>query len=196
MKKQILSVIAALVFVCFLTELIPTMLNNTSVAWINWDSLVGRHGFYFKKRQWLADLRTIMAAFRYLYSSHTASPTNLVNISVPPSLPLQSEITTNLLGIDGTESCPLLAGKRLTTAERVMGRNRWSSFDRLPPMLAFAESSSNGLYGVRFSRVGVMSYFPEPGTSPLPRLPQRAKVDQTESRSSPPDLIATNLQGT
>jgi hypothetical protein len=175
MKKQILTVIAALALVWF--WLAPTTLKNTSLAWINWDSLTGRHGFYFKKRQWLADLRTIAAAIRYLYRSYPASSTSLVKaVSVPELPPIQAEISTNLLGLDGAESLAPLEGKRLCRTGRIMCRSRWSSFDRQPSMLAFAEFSPNGLYGLRFSCLGVSNCVPEPGACPLLRLPQRAQV--------------------
>src|SRR5208337_764573 len=101
MKKRMLTMVAALAFVWF--WLAPTMLKNTGLAWMNWDSLAGKHGFYFKKRQWLADLRTIAAAIRYLYRSNTASSISLVKVVNDPELPpTQAEISTNLLGLDGT----------------------------------------------------------------------------------------------
>jgi len=196
MKKRIPTVVAALVFVCFLIGLAPIMLRTTGLVWINRDSLVGRHGFYFKKRQWLADLRTVMAALRYLYTSHPASQTSPVSMMDAPQPPvLKTEISANLLSIEVTASPLPLVGKRLSRAERIMARYRWSSFDRLPPMLAFAEFPSDGLSGLRFYRLDIRPPVPEQGTSSLPQLPQRAHVTPRRMQSSHPDLTATNLQG-
>jgi hypothetical protein len=146
MKKQILTVIAALVFVC--AWLAPTMLKNTGLAWINWDFPGGHDGFYFKKRQWLADFRTIVAAVRYLYESHTASSTNpLIIVHVPALLPLQNEISTNLLGTHGTESSMPLACERLSRVERMMARHRTASCHPQLPKIAEAPCSSKGDLG-------------------------------------------------
>jgi hypothetical protein len=67
MKQRILTVFVALVSAFFFIKLSPATLQNGRLAWINWDSLTGKHSFYFKKRQWLADVRTIAAGVRYLY---------------------------------------------------------------------------------------------------------------------------------
>jgi hypothetical protein len=132
MKKRILTAIAALLLVCFC--LAPTVLKNTGLAWINWDALAGQRGFYFKKDQWLADLRTIVAAFRYLTWSYTGSPSNSLHIvNLPPVLPLQTEISTNLPGTNVTQSSLPLSAKRLARVHWIMDRSRGSS---LSPLLA------------------------------------------------------------
>jgi hypothetical protein len=96
MKQRILTVFAALVFLCLFIELSQPLLQNTRLAWINWDSLTGRNNFYFKKRQWLADARTIVAGVRYLYESRTASQTSPVDVAnVPPSVPRAPGISTH-----------------------------------------------------------------------------------------------------
>ncbi len=196
MKKRIPTVVAALVFLCFLIGLSPGLLRTAGLFWGNHDSMIGRHGFYFRKRQWLADIRTIAAAFRFLYTSHPGSQSSPISNADDPQLPPHGkEISTNLLGMDETESPMLLAGKRLSKSERIMARYRWSSFEQLPPMLAFAEISSNGLSGLQFHRFEIVPPFPEPGTSWSFRLPPPARATPAKLRSSPPELTSTNLQG-
>ena len=145
MKKRIPTMIVALVLVCFLLELAPTVLRSTGLAEVKWDSLVGRHGFYFQKRQWLADLRTIMAAFHYLCTSHPAAPLSFVD--VPPASPLQTETSTNLLGTNGTASSMPTAAKTLSRADRIMARYRRLYSDRQPPMITFAGGARPAFLG-------------------------------------------------
>jgi hypothetical protein len=196
MKKQFPTAVAALVVLCFLIGLAPSMIRTTGLIWVNRDSLVGRNGFYFKKRQWLADLRTIVAAFRYLCTSHPASQTNPLSMDDPAQLrPHGTGISTNLLGLDVTESPLPLAGRSLSRAERRMARYRWSSFDRVPLMLALAEFPSNDVAGLRIYRLDAAPPAPEAGTSLLLRLSPRAHETPAWTRSYHPDLTATNLQG-
>ncbi len=139
MKKRISTLIAVLVLACFLTELVPTVIKSAGLDRVKWESWVGRNGFYFAKRQWLADLRTIVAAFRYLCASHTVSSSQTLNIvQAPASSPLQNEFSTNLLSTNGTAASMTMAGKRLSRAER-MDRYRRLSFGRQPAQSAFAK---------------------------------------------------------
>ncbi|HEV7926073.1 MAG TPA: hypothetical protein VGR14_11995 [Verrucomicrobiae bacterium] len=197
MKKRIPTVTAALVFLCFLIGLSPGLLRTPSLIWVNRDHLFGRHGFYFKQRQWLADLRTIVAAFRFLYTTHPSSQTNPVSKLDDQQLrPHGTELSTTILSMDATASPLLLAGKSLSRGERRMAKYRWSAFDRLPPMLAFAEISSNGASGPPFYRFDAAPLFPEAGTSSNSRLLPRARKMQPRMLGSRPDLIvSTNLQG-
>jgi hypothetical protein len=139
MKKRISTVLAVLVVACFLTELVPTVIKSTGLDRVKWESLVGRNGFYFAKRQWLADLRTIVAALRYLCASHVVNSGNPLNIvQVPASSPLQNEISTNLLSTNGTAASMPMPGKRLSRAERMLARYHRSSSGQQPALPAFA----------------------------------------------------------
>jgi hypothetical protein len=105
MKPRILTICAALVSLCLFIELSPPTPQNTRLSWINLDFLPGRNSFYFKKRQWLADARTILAGVHYLYESRAASQINPGDVAnVPRPLPPRPGISTNLLGMDETAS--------------------------------------------------------------------------------------------
>jgi hypothetical protein len=80
MKTRIGIAIASL-FVCLLTAMDPPLLQD---IWGNWDSLAPRANFYFKKRQWLADGRTIAAAIHYLYESSKADLTDSISAATVP----------------------------------------------------------------------------------------------------------------
>jgi hypothetical protein len=147
MRQRILAILAALVSLCLFVKLSSPQLQNTRLAWLNWDSLTGRNNFYFTKRQWLADARTIVAAVRYLCESRTANQINPVDVAHSPHLPpARQAISTNLFGIDATVSSPPLTGSGMSSSERLIGRNRLASLNELPPMFAFAESSANRFY--------------------------------------------------
>jgi hypothetical protein len=134
MKQRILTVLAALVSAFLFIELSPSSLHITKLAWINWDSLTGRHGFYFKKRQWLADARTIVAGVRFLYECRTADQANPMDVvHVPNSRPTRPEISTNLLGIDRTETSLPRASRRALRAGQVMAQRPSLSLHGLPP---------------------------------------------------------------
>jgi hypothetical protein len=140
MKKRISTVIAVLVLACFLAELASTMIKSTGLDRVKWESLVGRKGFYFAKRQWVADLRTLVAAFRYLCASHPVSSSPpLSMVQAPASSPLPDEISTNLLSTNLTAASMPMPGKRLSRAERMLGRYRRSSFGQQPAVSAFAD---------------------------------------------------------
>jgi hypothetical protein len=105
MKQRILIVTTALVSLCLFIHFSPPPLANTRLGWINWQSLTGGSNFYFKRRQWLADVRTIAAGVRYLYESRTASqiePADVVN--APHSLPVRPGISGKISGIERTDS--------------------------------------------------------------------------------------------
>jgi hypothetical protein len=141
MKKRNLTAIAVLILVCFC--LAPTVLKNTGLAWINWDALAGQRGFYFKQNQWMADLRTIMAAIRFLTSSYSTSPSKSLDVvNLPPVLPLRTEISTNLLGTNVTQSSLPLSAKRLARLEWIMNRNRMSCSNRFLAIPACCQLSS------------------------------------------------------
>ncbi len=142
MKKQISTAVAALLLVCFLVELAPTMINSTGLALAKWDSWVGRNGFYFKRRQWMADLRTVMAAIRFLSASQSTSPTNSWNLDqAPTSSLLETQTSTNLLGTNGTASTLKTSHNGLARAERTMGARHESSLEVQSPMFAFDKCS-------------------------------------------------------
>jgi hypothetical protein len=103
MKQRILKVMMALGALCLYIQLSPPLLENTKLAWMNWQSLTGRNNFYFRKRQWLADARTIAAAIQYLYESRKDSQINPTDVViVPHALPLRPEISTNQSRIERT----------------------------------------------------------------------------------------------
>jgi hypothetical protein len=109
MKTSILKAIAVLVFVCLMLEFTPPLFQNTRLLWNNPNSFSVRHNFYFGKRQWLADARTIVAGIRYLYQARSAGATNSVHEATSPQrLPTQLGIDTNLMVIGRTESVILL----------------------------------------------------------------------------------------
>ena len=87
MKQRILTILAALVCLCLILELSPP-------------SLTGLNSFYFAKRQWLADARTIVAGVRYLYESRMAYQTNSTDVAnVPHSPPIRPAISTTSSGV-------------------------------------------------------------------------------------------------
>ena len=129
MKTTILKVIGALAFACLVLDFSPALFNNTNLAWVNLDSLLPRHNFYFGKRQWLADARTIVAAIRYLYQAKSANPAGSINVvSNAPLAFIQPESSENLLLIDSAESPILFHQRRLSRAENLIVRKRLLSY--------------------------------------------------------------------
>jgi hypothetical protein len=101
MKQRILTILTALVCLALFVELSSPSLQNTRLAWINLDWLTGKDNFYFKKRQWLADARTIAAGVRFLYESRTVSHIDPMDVAnAPQPLPARPATTTNTSGID------------------------------------------------------------------------------------------------
>jgi hypothetical protein len=99
MKKRVRSVLAAVVSLGLFLVLTPNLFRDSGFSWIDWDSVTGSRTYYFARRQWLADARTIVAAIQYLYESSTstpANPTDVVNVPHPPPL---RPINTNYLGM-------------------------------------------------------------------------------------------------
>jgi hypothetical protein len=194
MKKRNLAVMAALAAVCLWVKLTPPLRDYTSLVWGNWNSQTARHNyyyFYFSKRQWLADARTMLAGFRFLLLSVTASPTNpMAAVNIPPSPPIQLGISTNLLGIVETGSLLRGAGHRLSQAGRIIGPDWLSSFDGRPPIFAFTEYPSNGFYGLQSPGSDVMSYIPVEQTSWARRMPHRTDMTpprlDSDARRIPP----------
>ena len=67
-------------------ELSQPALQNTKLAWVNMDWLTGSDNFYFKKRQWLADARTIVAGVRFLYESRKSGEVIPADLAAVPAL--------------------------------------------------------------------------------------------------------------
>jgi hypothetical protein len=195
MKQRILTVFAALASLWLLVELSPPPLQNTKLAWINWDFLTGRNSFYFKKRQWLADARTIVAVVHYLYESRTSGQINPIDVANVPHSPPRPGISTNLLGINGAGSSSPLARIRLSRAKRIIGHAWLSCLNRLPPEFASAEFPSNVLSGLPLSDLEARCYVPQVGKSLLQRLPHRAHGTPPGLRNPRPDPGPANLQG-
>jgi hypothetical protein len=133
MKQRILTVFVALVSAFFFIKLSPATLQNGRLAWINWDSLTGKHSFYFKKRQWLADVRTIAAGVRYLYEDRMAGqnrPMDVVKAASSP--PTRLEVSTNHLGSNGTGSSSPVAAAKLSKFRAVICPIQSLSFAGLP----------------------------------------------------------------
>jgi len=80
MKKQIHTMMAALVSVCLCAAMAPPQLGSAGLGWIDRDSTASQHVsyfcFYIEKRQWLADVRTFAAGIRYLYETRVSEATN------------------------------------------------------------------------------------------------------------------------
>jgi hypothetical protein len=200
MKKCIPAVaaMAALVAACLCLKFTPPLLDNTRLAWSNWKSQTARHNFlffYFSKRQWLADARTVVAGIRFLFLSVTASPANPMEVvNIPPLPPLRPGISTNLFGRDRPGFLWRRAGHRLSKAGRIIGPDWLSSSEGLPPLFAFADFPSNGSYGLHFSGSDVTSYLPE-DESWVRRTPHRTSVTPPGLPNSRHDSMATNLLG-
>jgi hypothetical protein len=92
MRQRILTILAALVSLCLFVKLSSPQLQNTRLAWINWGSLTGRNNFYFAKRQWLADARTIVAAVRYLCESSAATRINPMDVADVPRMEAKGRV--------------------------------------------------------------------------------------------------------
>jgi len=105
MKHRILTVFAALMCLClYLVFSLPAH-QGAKLAWINMDWLVGRNNFYLKKRQWLADARTIVEGIRFLYESSTTSQIDPTDVAgTPHTLLPRAADSTNLNWIERPES--------------------------------------------------------------------------------------------
>jgi hypothetical protein len=75
-------------------------LQNTKLAWVNMDWLTGSNNFYFKKRQWLADARTIVAAIKFLCRSTKYVEINRLDSITQSPPPSQTEKGSNPNGIE------------------------------------------------------------------------------------------------
>jgi hypothetical protein len=98
MKKRILAVLLAMVYVCLVMEITSPMFKNAGLVWTSQVGRAGSRDFYFKKRQWLADIRTVIAVFRYLRMARAIAPSSLrdmVNVSNVP--PARIEASANLM---------------------------------------------------------------------------------------------------
>jgi hypothetical protein len=174
MKQRIFTLMAALVTLCLFIELSPPSLQNTSLSWINWDSLTGRNNFYFRKRQWLADARTIVAGVRFLYECGTATQSDPMDVVEAIHSPEpRSGISTNPIGMDATASGPPLGRIGLSRAQRIIGRTRMSFRYGLPPMFAFAEFPSNSASAPLFFDLETKSDVPRNPTELLQGSAQR-----------------------
>jgi hypothetical protein len=110
MKRRVLSIIVAIISLGFFVELSQPVLQNTRLAWVNLDWLVGRDNFYFKKGQWLADARTVVAAVRFLSESGNFNENNALATSRHPSLiPTANSNNASGIGRPGTFNRFLMA---------------------------------------------------------------------------------------
>jgi hypothetical protein len=192
MKTFLLKVIAALVFVCLLLNFTPALLKDTSLAWINVDSLSLRRNFYFGKGQLLADARTVLAGIRYLYQSGLASPTNPGNsVSSPRLPPAQPGTSTNLLAIGGAKLTNPDPRKKPSTTESLTVRRRLLSSYGLLPSFAFADSSSNRPGGLPCSNWEMTNHFIKVRTRSLQRTTWRCNAAAAGLRNSPRVAPAT-----
>jgi len=192
MKTFLLKVIAVLVFVCLMLNFTPTLLKDTSLAWINVDSLSLRHNFYFGRGQWLADARTVMAGIRYLYQSGLASPTNPGNSVSSPRLPLaQPGTSTNLLAIGGAELTNPDPRRKLSTTDSLTIRRRLLSGYGLLPSFGFADSSSNRLGGPPCSNWEMTNHYIKVRLRSLQRTSWPSNAAAAGLRNSPRVAPAT-----
>jgi hypothetical protein len=100
MKHRILTVLAALICLGLFVELSQPMVQNTKLSWVNLDWLFGRDNFYFKKRQWLADARTVVAGVRFVCETREFSDTSPTDVaSGPHPLPIRNDNSTNFSSI-------------------------------------------------------------------------------------------------
>ena len=94
MKRRIRSALAALAFAGFFLVLSPSLFKECGIPWFNWDCVTGPNNFYFTKRIWLADARTLVAAVRFLYEFNNppaAIPAEVADVPRPlPPRPIQT----------------------------------------------------------------------------------------------------------
>jgi hypothetical protein len=125
MKKTFLKVTAAVVLACLLLNIMPSLVSNTGLSWLGTDSLSLRGNFYFARRQWLADARTLVAAARYLYQTTSFGPTNSTGVVSMTFLPLmRSDASTNFLGLEETGPAIPSRERRLSRADSLIVRTR------------------------------------------------------------------------
>jgi hypothetical protein len=103
MKKRIRSVLAAFVCVGLILALSPLLFPDTGYKW---RAVRGPRHSYFATRQWMADVRTIVAAVRYLYESRNYIRTNLTEVVNLPTLAPVEPISTNFIG----RAAPVMEG--------------------------------------------------------------------------------------
>jgi hypothetical protein len=190
MKRRISMVFVVLVSLgLFLISSSP-LPQIAQWAWTNRDSLVGRHGFYFNKRQWLADVRTVAAGIHFLYEfkNFESSPAN-------PAPPPKALMFTNLPDVAWTASSSR-ANHRLSRCGSLCVHSRLASVNEWPPMFAVVESSSNGLTRPRMADAEARSYVPLSGKEILQQLPRRAAMPQADLRDTHPDTCTATVVGT
>jgi hypothetical protein len=196
MKTFILKVFAALAVAGLMLSFSPSLLKNTSLAWINLDSLSMRHNFYFGKRQWLADARTIMAAVRYLCQARSADPSSPMDaISIQGFTLAQFDASSDLLVLDGTESTTLPYNRRLSRGERLIVRKRLLTAYGPPPIFASADSPSYGLYDLQSSNRNILNRFTRLRIRTLRSIALPTNAAPLGLRSFSPDSRASSLQG-
>jgi hypothetical protein len=123
MKTTFLKITAALALACLLLSSSPAMLKNTGLNWIIPSSLSLRNNFYFGKRQWLADARTVMAAVRYLYQTSSMVDADSINGVGGPLVPPEGfDDSTNLLGLEGDGTAIPPHTRRLSRADSLILR--------------------------------------------------------------------------
>jgi hypothetical protein len=154
MKRLILKIVASLVFLIALLNIAPSLFQNTNLAGVKLNSLSMGHSSYFRRGQWLADGRTLIAAIRFLCQVRSAdsgspdaqSPIRNVNFPVVP--PAQNRLSTNLFVADDPEPTILLQERRLSRVENLIVRNRMLPSYGPSPVFADADSSFDGPTGV------------------------------------------------
>jgi hypothetical protein len=103
MKQRVVTICLVLVSMGVFLGLAPRAFENTGLAWLNWDSLLGRHSFYFKQRQWLADARTVVAGFEFLLEfRRTNQGYDAQNIAKSPASPAKPASTNRFPEIADT----------------------------------------------------------------------------------------------
>ena len=125
MKAIILKLTAALGLACLLLISMSNWVKSTGIAGFVPGSVLMRNNFYFGKRQWLADTRTVLAAIHYLYRSRSPDPLNTNNLAKNPFLPFTGlDDSTNFPGLEEIGTAILSHERRLSRADSLILRAR------------------------------------------------------------------------
>ena len=195
MKRRISMFFVVPVSLCLFLISSSPLPQTARWAWANRDSLVGRHGFYFNKRQWLADVRTVAAGIHFLYEfrNFESCPANVA--AALPAPPPKALMFTNLPDVAWTASSSR-ANHRLSRCESLCVHSRLASVNEWPPMFAVVESSSNGLTRPRRADAEARCYAPLSGKGMLQQLPHRVAMPRADLRDIRPDSCAATVVGT
>jgi len=103
MRHRMMIILGAMLFLGIFLELSPRALKNTKLSWLSLDNVGGPDNFYFKKRQWLADARTLVEGVRFLCKFTSFSQNSPMDVAILLSSPLDgSGDSTNLAAIERT----------------------------------------------------------------------------------------------